>query len=208
MARDSSQNLTCVQRTLIRAFFWENPNRTTPTAGESFGTTSEPGPSGNGPKSITRKRENNRDPNSQFELCDFRTSPSWCLIGWAAPLVLVHAIAERTKNALQGKTILMWFAYWVLWNFFGCLFTFIALWIDGIFGLVVFLILLAGYCVLGMIYVIQVARLKIQTRQRYGIAGDECMDYATSFICCVTQLNCNICQMFYEVHSREGVEIV
>ena len=213
MAGENPENLTLFQRTLARIFFHpSNGNRTAP-AGPS-NTTPKPGFSGPSPKSgpaptrNTQNNQNNQEPNWRFGMFDFSANPSWSLIGCAAPLVLVHAVMERTENTTQGKKVLMWFAYWFLWNLIAGLAFFLALAIDVTFGLVVFLILLAGHCVLGMIYAIQVAQLRIQTRQRYGIAGDEWMDYAASLICRVTELNCDICQMFYEVHSREGIHIV
>ena len=148
--------------------------------------------------------QNSGNPNWRYGLCDCFTDPSWCLIGFFLPAALVYGIMERTKNPIQGKKVLLWMMFCALVGLIWACFSFT--YVYTIAGTIVNLLFLGIYVAIRAIYCYQVGLLRKQTRARYGIEGDEGEDYLHAVCCCV--FNCHLCQMFYEVHAREGVEIV
>ena len=144
----------------------------------------------------------NTDPQWRNGLCDCFRDWSWCMIGCFFPAALIYGIMERSRNGPQGKKVFMWMMYGAAMWVVMCLLSSIAggLWI---LGLVVVLIAYVLLIIIRIVYCFQVAQLRTDTRKRYGIEGSENKDLLVSVCCCWTPLH--LCQMFYEVHSREGV---
>ena len=124
----------------------------------------------------------------------------WILL----PAALVYAIMERTENPTQGKKVLTWMMFCALVSMVFAMFCFTYVYVIA--GLLTYLLFLGLQIAIRAIYSYQVGQLREQTRERYGIEGDECMDYLIAVCCC--DINCHLCQMFYEVHAREGVEVI
>ena len=138
----------------------------------------------------------------RFKLCDCMLKPSWCLIGYFLPSALIYAIMERTKKGSTGMTILMWMAVanlLLLCTSFSVAYLILGVLISAFSLSCVYVFVMIVECLL-------VARLRTETRYRYGIEGSEFNDQLISFFCCCCKLH--ICQMFYESHAREGVELV
>ena len=148
----------------------------------------------------SRMREIGGGQNWHYGLFDCFTNPTWCLIGFFNPGALIYAIMDKTENPTQGKKVLMWMAFCTP-VLLVCFFFFA--FINKAPGLIMWIILTCISLVFVGIYFYQMGQLRKHTRERYGIEGDDYMDYR--YAACGPL---SILQMFYEVHAREGVDIV